>query len=120
LNDTDKGLFLEHGYLHACGVLDTEHLARLREEFDRVWGVEEPPVSQCKLLRHRAFLELIEHPPVLRRHRYYGYWWLRRFDVEGEKHQLPWQALEGASEERLLLLGQQLPGATLHMYDPAA
>jgi ectoine hydroxylase-related dioxygenase (phytanoyl-CoA dioxygenase family) len=37
----------------------------------------------------------------------YGYWWLRRFDVEGEKHRLPWQALEGASEGRLQLLGQQ-------------
>lgn len=229
--------FLESGYLHARGVLAPDHLSYLQAEFDRVWEMEAKPVSACKLLKHEAFLDLIEHPPILDRHRavfgdqaqllqadlgrqgphssgaerswhrdfvfpgerplaintllfldpvsdevgptrvvpgshcgealpprdqeheplpgevavcveagdaifingaiwhtggcnrssglrrvvylYYGYWWLRRFDVEGEKHQVPWQALENASEQRLRLLGVKMPGSTLHMYDPA-
>src|SRR5437016_5479273 len=64
LDDTERQLFLENGYLHARDVLDTGYLAHLRDEFDRVWQVEEPPVSQRKLLQHRAFLDLIEHPPI--------------------------------------------------------
>jgi hypothetical protein len=234
----EKTFFLEHGYLHVPGLIAGDDLAHLQAEFDRVWETEARPVSACKLLKHHAFLDLIEYPPLLDRHRavfgsqvqlfqadlgcqgphsrgaerswhrdfvfpgerplaintllfldkitpevgptrvvpgshrgealpprdrehepllgevavcveagdailingaiwhtggcnrsdglrravylYYGYWWLRRFDVEGEKHQVPWQALENASEQRLQLLGVKMPGSTLHMYDPAA
>jgi hypothetical protein len=47
---------------------------------------------------------------------YYGYWWLKRYEAEQE---LPWQALQNASEERLRLLGIKMPDRDLHMYDPA-
>ena len=46
---------------------------------------------------------------------YYGYWWLKRYEAEQE---LPWQALQNASEERLRLLGIKMPDRDLHMYDP--
>jgi ectoine hydroxylase-related dioxygenase (phytanoyl-CoA dioxygenase family) len=48
---------------------------------------------------------------------YYGYWWLKRYEFDQE---YPWQALEGASERRLRLLGYKMPGKDLHMYDPDA
>lgn len=57
--------------------------------------------------------------PGLRRgvYLYYGYWWLKRYDG----HQvIPWQALAGASEQRLELLGVKMPDRDLHMYDPNA
>jgi hypothetical protein len=45
---------------------------------------------------------------------YYGYWWLKRYDAD---HPLPWQALNGADETRLTLLGVRNPGsADLHQY----
>ncbi len=47
---------------------------------------------------------------------YYGYWWLKRYNGEQE---LPWQALENASEQRLRLLGVKMPDNDLHIYDPA-
>lgn len=47
---------------------------------------------------------------------YFGYWWLKRYEAD---HDLPWQALENASEQRLRLLGVKRPGRDLHMYDPA-
>ena len=65
----EKLFFLEQGYLHVPGVLTEEHLARIRGEFDRVWEAESPGVNQHKLLKHTAFLDLIEHPPILDRHR---------------------------------------------------
>jgi ectoine hydroxylase-related dioxygenase (phytanoyl-CoA dioxygenase family) len=46
---------------------------------------------------------------------YYGYWWLKRYNAELE---LPWQALEEASEQRLQLLGVKMPDKDLHMYTP--
>ena len=46
---------------------------------------------------------------------YYGYWWLKRYESE---RALPWQAFEGASEQRLRLLGVRMPGRDLHMYEP--
>lgn len=67
-NPEEKSFFLEHGYLHARGVLDADHLAKTREEFDRVWTAEGPPCSQTKLLKHKHFIDLIEHPPILDRH----------------------------------------------------
>ena len=69
LSESERSFFLENGYLHVRGVLDREHLARLQGEFDRVWELEKPPVSRGKLLKHRAFIDLIEHPPILERHR---------------------------------------------------
>jgi hypothetical protein len=44
---------------------------------------------------------------------YYGYWWLKRYESDRE---LPWQALENASEQRLRLLGLKMPGRDIHMY----
>src|SRR5947209_4262287 len=65
----ERGFFLEHGYLHAGGMIAGDHLAHLQTEFDRVWETEEAPVSMVKLLKHGSFLDLIEHPPILERHR---------------------------------------------------
>ena len=68
ITEDEKGFFLKNGYLHAKGVLTGEHLAQIQSEFDRVWELEKPPVSQHKLLKHLAFLDLIAHPPILERH----------------------------------------------------
>ena len=38
---------------------------------------------------------------------------LKRYQME---HELPWQAFENASEERLELLGAKMPEGDLHMY----
>ena len=62
-------------------------------------------------------LKLLERRPVWRARVDKALVWLRRFDIEGEKHMLPWQALEDASEQRLQLLGLRMPGSSLHMYD---
>ncbi|MCX6378825.1 MAG: phytanoyl-CoA dioxygenase family protein [Armatimonadetes bacterium] len=67
--ENEKSFFLQEGYLHVKGVLDSEHLATVQAEFDRVWDLEKPPVSQHKLLKHRVFIDLIQHPPILERHR---------------------------------------------------
>lgn len=229
----EKEFFLEHGYLHAKGVLSGGYLSFIQQEFDRVWDLEKPPVSQHKLLKHQSFLDLIEHAPILQRiqaifgsqtqllqydllrqgahhsgplrawhrdftfpgerplsintiimlnqmteergptrvvpgtHRgeaiptgeqknqplpdevavyaepgdavfingaiwhtgginktdgvrrgiylYYGYWWLKRYNADTA---LPWQASEGASEQRLRLLGIKMPDKDIHMYAP--
>ncbi|MDX1932681.1 MAG: phytanoyl-CoA dioxygenase family protein [Capsulimonadales bacterium] len=66
----EKAFFLREGYLHVPGVLTSDLLEQLRSEYDRVWsegnGVH---VNQQELLRHRAFIDLIEYPPILERHR---------------------------------------------------
>lgn len=229
----DMKFFLEHGYYIAKGVLSGDYLKYIREEFDRVWEREKPRVSQHQLLKHKSFIDLIEHPPILDRikavfgsqtqllqydllrqgphhsgperswHRdfvfpgerplsintiimldemteergptrvlpgsqrgeaipqgedikrplpgevaaylepgdavfingaiwhtgginktdgvrrgiyiYYGYWWLKRYNAERD---LPWQAFQGASEERFTLLGARMPGWDIHMYTP--
>lgn len=64
----EREFFLKNGYLHAKGVLTPEHLEQVRAEFDRVWGLGKR-CSQHELLKHRAFIDLIEHPPILDRHR---------------------------------------------------
>lgn len=46
---------------------------------------------------------------------YFGHWWLKRYEYDCA---LPWQALAGATEERLRLLGVKLPGRDLHV-DPS-
>ncbi|GCE14157.1 phytanoyl-CoA dioxygenase family protein [Tengunoibacter tsumagoiensis] len=231
----EKEFFLEHGYLHARGVLSGEYLEFIQAEFDRIWEKEKPRVTQHQLLKYPSFIALIEHPAILERiqaifggqaqllqydllrqgphntgnerswhrdfvfpgdrplsintiimldpmteergptrvlpgsHRgeaipsadqihqplpgevaamvepgdavfinsaiwhtgginhtdgvrrgiyaYYGYWWLKRYEAEKE---LPWQAFESASEQRLRLLGVKMPAGDLHMYDPNA
>ncbi len=64
----EHAFFLENGYLHVPNILTGEHLTQIQSEFDRVWELEKPPVSQHKLLKHRAFIDLISHPPILERH----------------------------------------------------
>lgn len=234
----EKAFFLEHGYLHVAGALNASELQHITAEYERVWALEKPQgirLPTHKLLKHQAFIELIEHPAILSRvkalfgaqsqllsydflrhsgrssvparswHRdfvvpgdhplsvnvivyldemteargptrvvpgtqrgaqlppddkhyeplpgevavyakpgdavmingaiwhtggrnetdelrrgiyiYYGYWWMKRYDWETE---LPWQALEGASEQRLRLLGYKMPVGDLHMYEPDA
>lgn len=60
----------------------------------------------------------INHSGSLRRgiYMYYGHWWLKRYEWQ---QQLPWQALVGAHERRLQLLGLKQPG-DLHIYQPDA
>jgi ectoine hydroxylase-related dioxygenase (phytanoyl-CoA dioxygenase family) len=231
----EKGIFLEQGYLKVEGVLQGEHLTVIQRAFDQVWEAEGGKhVNQHGLLKYRPFIDLIEHPPILERHRaifgnqtqllqydllrqgphsdfperrwhrdftfpgdrpmaintilfiddiraetgptrvvprthlgealpppeqrgrplegevavecpagtaifingaiwhtgarnasdglrrgiylYYGYWWLKRYE---STQALPWQAFEGATEQRLQLLGVKMPDRDLHMYDPA-
>lgn len=69
LNENERSFFLERGYLHVPGILREDRLAHLQNEFDRVWEAERSPVSRSKLLKHRAFIDLIEDPPILERHR---------------------------------------------------
>ncbi len=47
---------------------------------------------------------------------YYGHWWLKRYEWQ---QQIPWQALEGADDRRLQLLGLKQP-EDLHIYRPDA
>lgn len=232
MTDDEKAFFLERGYLHARGVLDLAHLHRIRAEFDRVWALGRR-CNQHELLQHPDLIDLIEHPPILERHRalfgnqvqllqydflrqgphsdfperswhrdfvppgdwplsvntilylddmtpekgptlvvpgthrgtelppadrrdqpldgevavlaqagdavfinsavwhsggrnrsdslrrgiylYYGYWWLKPYEAEQQR---PWQCLEGASPERLSLLGVRMPDSDIHQYDP--
>lgn len=234
LSKEEAELFLEQGFLVAKGILNGDHLVRIQQAFDSVWEAEKaPPCTQHQLLKYPPFIELIEHPPILDRHKaifgnqvqllqydllrqgpgsnsaarawhrdfsfpgdrplsintilylddmtedrgptrvvpgshrretgppldcrekpiegeqvvyaragdavfinsaiwhtggrnrtngprraiylYYGYWWLKRYQAEQE---LPRQALENASEQRLRLLGVKMPDRDLHMYDP--
>src|SRR5207249_3368331 len=70
LTRDERSFFLEHGYLCVEGVLAGEHLRAIQGAFDEVWEVEQaPPCNQHKLLKHRPFIDLIEHPPILDRHR---------------------------------------------------
>ena len=64
----EKAFFLEQGYLHVPGILTGDRLALIQSEFDRVWEAEGPRVSQRQLLKYPAFIDLIEHPPILARH----------------------------------------------------
>ncbi len=229
----EKAFFLEQGYLHVPGVLSGDYLAHIQSEFDRVWDLEKPRVSQHELLKYESFIKLFEYAPILDRHRaifgaqvqllqydllrqgarhqgksrswhrdftfpgerplaintiilldnmteergptrvvpkthlgervpsseeknavlpgevavyaapgdavfincaiwhtgginntdslrrgiylYYGYWWLKRYNWEKA---LPWQAFEGADEQRLRLLGIKQPDWDIHMYTP--
>ncbi len=235
IDDENWAFFDTNGYVLLRGVLVGDHLRRIQEAFDEVWQTEGPPCNQHKLLKYRAFIDLIEHPPILEQHRavfgsqtqllqfdllrqgpnhegqarswhrdfafpgtyplsintilyldpmteergptrvlpgshrgwrqpptddnrhgpideevavfaepgdaafinsavwhsgginrgdglrrgiylYYGHWWLKRYDWQ---QNLPWQALEGADDARLQLLGLRPPG-DLHIYQPDA
>ncbi|MBX3016042.1 MAG: phytanoyl-CoA dioxygenase family protein [Caldilineaceae bacterium] len=65
----EKDFFLEYGYLHVPGVLTGDLLALIQAEFDRVWELEKPKVNQHRLLKYQAFIDLIEHPPIVERQR---------------------------------------------------
>ena len=233
-NCKERSFFLENGYLHVKSALDRSFLKKIRLAFDMVWEVEKPAkVNQHKLLKYPEFIDLIEHEPILKRHKaifggqvqllqydllrqgprqevgglswhrdfsfpgdrplsintivylddmgrdrgptrvipkshfgeklpplkirnegmsnevlleaeagdavfinsaiwhtgdrnqsdglrrgvylYYGYWWLKRYE---SSEKLPWQVFEGASEQRLRLLGIKMPDNDLHIYDP--
>ncbi|MBT3343399.1 MAG: hypothetical protein HN712_24880 [Gemmatimonadetes bacterium] len=47
---------------------------------------------------------------------YFGHWWLKRYEWQ---QAIPWQALQGADEQRLQLLGLRQAG-DLHIYRPDA
>jgi ectoine hydroxylase-related dioxygenase (phytanoyl-CoA dioxygenase family) len=243
LTRDERELFLKQGYLVVEDVVSGTHLAQIRDAFEDVWAKEQPgrqafnPTSEIvrmyQLLKYRPFIELVEHPPILDRHRaifgrqtqlvaydilrqapgsqmperawhrdftfpgdwplaintivfiddvmmdtgptcvvpgshlgealppkerldqplegevavpvtagsaiffngalwhtggrntskhlrrgifiYYGYWWLKRYYAD---YPTPWQALEGASPERLELLGLKMPERSLHNYAP--
>ncbi len=233
-NCKEKSFFLENGYLHAKNVLEVSYLEEIRRAFDVVWEAETPgKVNQHKLLKYPEFIRLIEHSPILDRHKaifgrqvqllqydllrqaprqedgglswhrdfsfpgdrplsvntivylddmrkdrgptrvlpkshigenlpptesrcedmsgevlveaeagdavfinsaiwhtgdrnrsdglrrciymYYGFWWLKRYE---SNECLPWQAFEGAGEQRLRLLGVNMPDRDIHIYDP--
>ncbi|MBV7335080.1 phytanoyl-CoA dioxygenase family protein [Chloroflexi bacterium TSY] len=63
----EMDFFLENGYLHARGVLNQDELNYYRAEFDRVWEAEKPKVNQHRLLKYQSFIDLIEHPNILKR-----------------------------------------------------
>jgi ectoine hydroxylase-related dioxygenase (phytanoyl-CoA dioxygenase family) len=233
ISSDERQQFAEEGYLVVEDVLDGEHLETIRTAFDEAWDASGGRCSQHQLLTYAPFVDLIEHPPIIDRHRalfgnqlqllqydllrqgpratfpdrawhrdfsfpgdtplsvntilfiddigedtgptrvlprshvgwdmpsdeatgrpiegevavtcragtaifinsaiwhtggrndsdglrrgiymYYGYWWLKRYDGQ---RPLPWQAFEGASAERLTLLGARMPDRDLHMYDP--
>jgi hypothetical protein len=233
LNQAEKEFFLDQGYLHIPGVLEGEYLQHIQSEFDRAWEIHQLRVSQHQLLQHKSFVDMIEHAPILDRHKaifgsqvqllqydllrqgphstanerswhrdftfpgerplaintivmlnnmteergptrvvpgshrgeelpprdklkqplanelvphlapgdaifingaiwhtggrnntdglrhgiymYYGYWWLKTYQPD---MQLPWQAFEHASEQRLRLLGVKTPGSDIDMYAP--
>lgn len=64
----EKAFFLEEGYLHAKGVVTGEHLAQIQTEFDQIWATGRR-CSQHELLSHKTFIDLVEHPAILDRHR---------------------------------------------------
>jgi ectoine hydroxylase-related dioxygenase (phytanoyl-CoA dioxygenase family) len=65
----EKEFFLTEGYLHVPGVLTGDALTTIQSEFDRVWEANKPRVSQQVLLREKTFIDLVEHPGILNRHR---------------------------------------------------
>lgn len=69
MTTAERAQFDAQGYLLVKGVLHDNHLRQIQNEFDQVWKLEQPKVCQHQLLRYPAFLDLIEHPPILDRHR---------------------------------------------------
>jgi ectoine hydroxylase-related dioxygenase (phytanoyl-CoA dioxygenase family) len=70
ITQQEREFFLENGYLCAEGVLAGEHLACVQEEFERVCEESQGQrMSLNRLMQYSAFIELIEHLPILERHR---------------------------------------------------
>jgi ectoine hydroxylase-related dioxygenase (phytanoyl-CoA dioxygenase family) len=69
MNPDERSQLLTNGYVIVPGLLDSDVLDRASTEFDRVWELEQPRVSQHQLLKHAFFVELIEHPPIIERMR---------------------------------------------------
>src|SRR5438309_856361 len=70
ITEQEKDFFLEHGYLAVEGVLAGAHLTAIQQAFDDVWEAEgNKHVTQHGLLKYQPFIDLIEHPPILDRHR---------------------------------------------------
>jgi ectoine hydroxylase-related dioxygenase (phytanoyl-CoA dioxygenase family) len=238
ITEQERDFFLRNGYLKVEGALQGDHLSSIQAAFDEVWekeaGANGRAVYSYQLLKYQPFIDLVEHPPILDRHRaifgrqaqlvdyallrqgphnttfaerawhrdftfpgdlplaintivfldditpqagptrvvprthtgeqyppherrnqplegevavacragtaiyingaiwhtgarnesdglrrgiymYYGFWWLKRYYAE---HALPWQAVQGAPQQRLELLGVKMPGRDLHMYEP--
>ena len=67
ITPAERESFLENGFLLAKGVLDTALLAQVRNEFEQIWATD-GRANQLVLLKHRTFIDLIEHPPILDRH----------------------------------------------------
>ena len=65
----EKGTWMYVGVTLIVGHFVIPFLALLRIEFDRVWDAESPKVNQNKLLKYQAFIDLLEHPPIIDRHR---------------------------------------------------
>lgn len=66
----EKASFLEQGYLHVKGILEPDLLTHLQEEYDRVWALGDGiHINQHELLKHQTFIDFIEYPPILERHR---------------------------------------------------
>ena len=66
MTNEERKFFLEYGYLHAKGVLDADLLHQVGDEFEQIWAAEGRS-NQLVLLKHRTFIDLIEHPPILER-----------------------------------------------------
>ena len=64
MTETEKAFFLKNGYLHARQVLAPELLDKVRTEFEQIWAAG-GRANQLVLLKHRTFIDLIEHPPIL-------------------------------------------------------
>jgi ectoine hydroxylase-related dioxygenase (phytanoyl-CoA dioxygenase family) len=68
VNDTDWTFFDKNGFILLKGVLQGDDLKQMQTAFDAVWENEGPGVNQHKLLKYRAFIDLIEHPAILDQH----------------------------------------------------
>ena len=66
MTEAEKAFFLKNGYLHARQVLAPELLDKVRPEFEQIWAAG-GRANQLVLLKHRTFIDLIEHPPILAR-----------------------------------------------------
>lgn len=70
LNPQEKEFFLQYGYLHVPGVLAGPFLEKIQGAFEEVWAADNKArANQLKLLKYPTFIALIEHPPILDRHR---------------------------------------------------
>lgn len=62
--------FLDDGYLHVPGLLNGAEVEQYRQAFETTWhSVPGGKLNQHVLLKRREWIELIEHPPILDRHR---------------------------------------------------